>query len=140
VFAWSLIDALDLHDYRSMPDPTGVYTDSESYAWLVPECTNISVGYENQHSSRESQDLVFAADLRDRLIGFDESLLLQERVLSWADVEEEEEEDNDGYWYDGAWVDDVEEGKDRWWTDDDSGLKAHWDAPYSWTDRRYPEW
>lgn len=34
-------------------DPTGSFTDSKSYAHLVPECTNLSVGYHNEHSCRE---------------------------------------------------------------------------------------
>ncbi len=40
-------------------DPTGVYTDSLSFASLIPECTNISVGYEKAHSVREIQDMGF---------------------------------------------------------------------------------
>jgi hypothetical protein len=128
VFAWSLIDALELHDYGAAPDPSGVYTDSESYAGLVPECTNISVGYENQHSSRESQDLVFAEDLRDRLVGFDESLLLCDREVIDDEWEEDEVED----WQEVVWhYLDEEEELDPWW-DVDRGLKAHWNAPYSW--------
>jgi len=40
-------------------DPTGIFTDTLSYAKLIPECTNISVGYECAHTHRESQDLQF---------------------------------------------------------------------------------
>jgi hypothetical protein len=35
---------------------SGVYTDSAEYASLIPECTNLSVGYFNQHGSRERFD------------------------------------------------------------------------------------
>ena len=34
-------------------DPTGTFTDTANYVGLVPECTNISVGYERQHTSNE---------------------------------------------------------------------------------------
>jgi hypothetical protein len=44
---------------RFAPDDTGLYTDSVSYTHLIPECTNISVGYEGAHSSNERFDLEF---------------------------------------------------------------------------------
>ena len=34
-------------------DPTGTFTDTANYVDVVPECTNISVGYERQHTSNE---------------------------------------------------------------------------------------
>lgn len=37
----------------------GVYTDSNSFKRVVPECTNISVGYYGQHGYKESQDLLW---------------------------------------------------------------------------------
>ena len=44
---------LDL-DYR--PCSTGVFTDSAHYTDLIGECTNLSVGYEAQHTEMETQD------------------------------------------------------------------------------------
>jgi putative aminopeptidase FrvX len=38
-------------------DPTGVLTDSYKFIDCVPECTNISVGYKNEHTLREEQDI-----------------------------------------------------------------------------------
>lgn len=64
-FASSLAVALDL---PLKADTTGTYTDSVEYAELVPECTNISVGYYDQHTKRESQDLHYAQILLERLI------------------------------------------------------------------------
>jgi hypothetical protein len=34
----------------------GVFTDSKVYRGVIPECVNIGVGYENQHSTDELQD------------------------------------------------------------------------------------
>lgn len=39
------------------PDPTGIYTDSAKFISLVPECTNISVGYYGEHGHSEKQDI-----------------------------------------------------------------------------------
>ena len=38
-------------------DDTGICTDSIQFQSLVPECTNISVGYYNEHKNIESQDI-----------------------------------------------------------------------------------
>ena len=39
------------------PDPTGVYTDTAEFSDLIAECTNISVGYDHEHTARESLDV-----------------------------------------------------------------------------------
>ena len=50
------------------PSDEGTFTDSASYEAEIPECTNISVGCQNCHSPRETQDLRFAAWLCQRCI------------------------------------------------------------------------
>ena len=45
------------------PDDTGVVTDSAKFMHIVPECTNISVGYYNEHTTREVQDIVYLQKL-----------------------------------------------------------------------------
>ena len=39
------------------PDDTGVLTDSAQFMSIIPECTNISVGYYNEHTVKEYQDI-----------------------------------------------------------------------------------
>lgn len=63
-FAYSLSDAIGL-DMEC--DNGGSYTDSNEYKYVVPECTNVSVGYFDQHTSMERQDLDFAEKLRQNL-------------------------------------------------------------------------
>lgn len=41
------------------PDDTGVGTDSAQFTDLIPECTNLSVGYYNEHTHEEKQDIIF---------------------------------------------------------------------------------
>lgn len=62
-----------------VPDSGGSYTDSNEYIDVVGECTNISVGYYDQHTKKESQDMKFAYDLRDALLCADWSKLKYER-------------------------------------------------------------
>jgi hypothetical protein len=52
-------------------DPTGMYTDSASFMSQIPECTNISVGYENEHTSREQQNMTFLTKLCQACIEVD---------------------------------------------------------------------
>ena len=53
------------------PDSGGIYTDSYEYCNIVSECTNISVGYYNQHTKTEYQDMGFVMKLRDAIINAD---------------------------------------------------------------------
>ena len=50
------------------PDPTGSFTDTANYIHLIPECTNISVGYTKQHTSDEDLDCLYLQNLRNALI------------------------------------------------------------------------
>lgn len=45
------------------PDPTGSFTDSANYTSLIPECTNLSVGYFNQHTTSEHFDWFYLEQL-----------------------------------------------------------------------------
>lgn len=52
-------------------DDTGSFTDSYTFFGQIPECTNLSVGYFDQHSQKECQDLEFLELLVDACIEFD---------------------------------------------------------------------
>ena len=45
------------------PNTGGSFTDSANYTKLIPECTNVSVSYKNQHTSREHFDLIWFKDV-----------------------------------------------------------------------------
>lgn len=76
-FADSLADSLPALNLKS--DPGGSYTDSASFTDLVGECTNLSVGYTNQHTARETLDTDYVLLLLDQLSNFDEANLQFER-------------------------------------------------------------
>lgn len=75
------------------PSPNGSFTDTKSYMALVPECTNISVGYAGAHSSAESQDLTHLEKLTAAMCKFDSSSLVIKRTP--------EEEKSYNYHYNG---------------------------------------
>jgi hypothetical protein len=49
-------------------DPTGIYTDTAEFFEIVPNCTNISVGYENEHTKKETLNKSYIEALRDSLL------------------------------------------------------------------------
>ena len=60
-------------------DDTGTFTDTAHYEHLIGECTNVSVGYENNHGPNETLDLLHVKMLRDVLVRFDHTLLEYDR-------------------------------------------------------------
>lgn len=73
--AW-LAESLTPHfgnhlETRFRGDDSGMYTDSYAYRLLVPECTNISVGYFAQHTAKESQSMSHALALLDAMCGIE---------------------------------------------------------------------
>lgn len=50
------------------PSDMGVFTDTANYILDIPECTNVSCGYESEHTSREILDLDYLIKLRAGLI------------------------------------------------------------------------
>lgn len=60
-------------------DPTGLYTDSAHFADFIPECTNLSVGYFDQHTKREKQDMAFLDKLCEACINLDWESLTVDR-------------------------------------------------------------
>jgi hypothetical protein len=62
-----------------MPDDGGLFTDTANYTRLIPECTNISVGYEGAHTVLERQSISHALALREALFKIDVSQFVCER-------------------------------------------------------------
>jgi len=58
-FATELSNKLNEYGFWYKPDNTGVYTDSAEFIDIISECTNLSVGYFNEHTTSEKQDLEF---------------------------------------------------------------------------------
>jgi hypothetical protein len=68
-FAQSLCDELNRNGMQMRLDNTGVFTDSASFMDLIPECTNISVGYFSEHTHSEMQNISFLERLASATLG-----------------------------------------------------------------------
>jgi len=58
-FGLALAEALSTGELMFDIDDTGVYTDTAEFMGLIPECTNLSAGYVNEHTRYESLDYGF---------------------------------------------------------------------------------
>jgi len=58
-FATELSNRLNEYGFWFKNDSGGVYTDSAEFTDIIPECTNISVGYFSEHTLTEKQDIDF---------------------------------------------------------------------------------
>jgi hypothetical protein len=84
-FVQSIAPLLPFQKYKA--DSGGSFTDSASYTDLIGECTNLSVGYYDQHTAQETQSVSHALAMRDALLRFDESKLVASRVAGEVDIE-----------------------------------------------------
>lgn len=88
-------------------DQGGLYTDSAKYTDLIGECTNVSVGFDNEHSKNESVDVDYLFKLRESLLSFDESKLVFKRKPG-----EQESRWKTSYTRGGGWAGEYD---DDWW-------------------------
>lgn len=87
------------------PDDTGMFTDTANYTDVIGECTNLSVGYFDNHGPTERLNLPFVAHLRKTLIEADFSSLVFEREPGEVDENDwyGESYGNYGGNYGGKW-------------------------------------
>ena len=83
-FAKSLADAIGM-GHRL--DNTGTFTDTANYAHIIPECANVSVGYESEHGPRETLDTRYLMALREAMLSFDAAPLTIKRDPSVMDYD-----------------------------------------------------
>jgi hypothetical protein len=99
-FAHALCSELNKSGLKMGLDPTGVFTDSANFMELIPECTNISVGYFNEHTYKEALNIDFLEKLADACLKVNWTSLpvarfvdmSEDMIESWGDVIEMIEE------------------------------------------------
>lgn len=85
-FSESLSAQLNEHGLSYRSSDGGTFTDTANYTNLIPECTNLSVGYEGAHSDKETLDKDHLFTLCEALKGLDFSKLAIKRAA--GEVEE----------------------------------------------------
>lgn len=84
-FAKSLARALGM---GHVTDSGGMFTDTANYTGLIGECTNVSVGYMNEHTKRETLDLTYMEHLHKALLALDVTELVSARGAGEADPDD----------------------------------------------------
>jgi hypothetical protein len=105
------------------PDSTGVFTDTANYTDLVSECTNLSVGYDSEHTKNETQDLQTLDFLIPALIAVDWESLPTMRDHTAPTYNDHRSE----YW--GDWIETHETISDRGFEDYDQAYDLCLDDP-----------
>jgi len=105
-FCQALASALNEHNDNLMysPDDTGVYTDTAEFTDDIPECTNISVGYYNEHGDRENLDIVHFAALAVACAKLDWEALPVDRDPTVPDFKSYKYGNYDTAWWSGYGV------------------------------------
>jgi hypothetical protein len=80
-FGESLCKELNKSGLKLNLDPTGVFTDSANFIDYIPECTNISVGYFNEHTHDEVQNITYLERLAKACVAVDWSNLVVKRKI-----------------------------------------------------------
>ena len=81
-FADALARQLNLSGMKYRKDEGGVYTDSAEFTDIIPECTNISVGYYKEHTVNETQDIRHLENLAEACLLVDWESLPTERDMT----------------------------------------------------------
>lgn len=78
-FAEHLSEELNQFGFSYKIDTGGVYTDSAEFMDLIPECTNVSVGYYKEHTVNEHQDIEHLINLSEACVLVDWENLITKR-------------------------------------------------------------
>ena len=72
-FAYALAGELNKQndEFMYLPDDGGLYTDTAEFIDVIPECTNISVGYYSEHTAKERVDTYHLEDLANAAVKLD---------------------------------------------------------------------
>lgn len=99
-FGQALCQELNKSGLKMGLDPTGVFTDSANFMEIIPECTNVSVGYFNEHTYKEALNITFLERLAKACLKVDWQGLpvyrfadmSQDVLESWSEIIDEIEE------------------------------------------------
>jgi len=70
-FVSALIEEFKKNGMEYIDDPTGMWCDSGVFMELIPEVTNISMGYKSEHTFNETQDIAHLEKLVEAAIKID---------------------------------------------------------------------
>lgn len=130
MFGEALCDALNDRGMLMMTDDTGVYTDTAEFMEIIPECTNLSAGYNLEHSELECLDVEYLQHLLAAMLTVPWDELPVARDPDDGDAEDEDLTDAACY----------EEALNRWMLEEKAAQLEEFDLhdlkhdPFAWSD------
>ena len=115
VFADAFCDELNKSGLSYVKDDGGVYTDSAEFVDIIPECTNVSVGYYKEHTFNESQDIEHLVKLADACLKVDWENLPTKRDPLVYEAKGYSKKTNWGGIYSGSRFDEWDDDEDVDW-------------------------
>jgi hypothetical protein len=106
-----------------------VYTDTAEFVTVIPECTNISVGYDREHSDKESLDILHFYALSKAVLKVKWDQLPTEREPGVYELESKVYSGFGNVYGTGMWQYDTEDESDY----KEMLFDALWDAQYGLT-------
>ncbi len=85
-FADALIKQFANTNMKFHKDPGGIFTDSASFVNIIPECTNLSVGYFNEHTPAEVINMTYLINLSEAIININWESLPTVREIKLKDT------------------------------------------------------
>lgn len=131
-FAKELASQLNTYRLNFKPDDTGVYTDSAEFTSVIPECTNISVGYYQEHTFNEHQDIEHLYKLAESCLHVEWEKLPTKRDTSKVESKWDKYDtgnyDNDGW--DNSWNKSYNQSTSKTWNNsNNSKWDSRWNFP-----------
>lgn len=110
----------------------GSFTDTANFVSFIPECTNVSIGYYNEHSKKEYLDLAYLQELAKKVCEVDWESLPTSRVCSSKYVMLEVEEYQE--FFSGDWLEDLEgvSEKPKEPLLEEFGFRPYYDREFGW--------
>jgi hypothetical protein len=94
-FAKTLCAEFGKNGLKMSPDSTGIFTDSAMFMNDIPECTNVSVGYFDEHTGKERQNISYLDRLCRASTNVDWESLPTSRIVSKDEDTGESEDDEE---------------------------------------------
>jgi hypothetical protein len=129
-FGEALADALNERGMLMMTDDTGVYTDTAEFTDFIPECTNLSAGYNREHGADETLDTEYLQHLLTAMLTVPWDELPVERDPEDGDAEDFKVDEMTGY----------EAAYERWMMEETLATQEDFDIhdlkhdPFAWSD------
>ena len=137
-FARDLASQLNNYRLNFKPDDTGVYTDSAEFTSVIPECTNVSVGYYQEHTFNEHQDIEHLYKLAESCLQVEWEKLPTKRDMSrveskwdkWDKYDTGNYDSPSGEW-DDSWNKSYNQPTNKTWNNSGFSQNSNWDSRWN---------